>query len=160
MLSVDTRLHQMMGLFLTNNVRSYSEMQQFFTFEERYDYLQLRASVGETTFGFDRWINQAFYRSTEWKHIRDVVIARDLGCDLGIAGREIHIRPTIHHMNPMRAEDIDTSDPDILNPEYLITVSLETHNAIHYGDRSSLVSLLVERRPGDTSSWPSITKGE
>lgn len=133
-------------------------MLQFFTFEERYDYLRLRASVGDVTFGFDRWINQQFYRSTEWRHVRDRVIARDLGRDLGIEGREIHARPTIHHMNPMRADDIDAGDPDILNIEYLITCSLETHNAIHYGDKSSLVTLPVERQPGDTNSWAPIQR--
>lgn len=143
---------------MTNNVRSYSEMIQFETFEERYDYLQLRASVGDVTFGFDRWINQHFYRSKEWQTARRDVIARDLGCDLGITGREINFRPTIHHMNPMRADDIDAGDPDILNIEYLITCSNETHNAIHYGDRSSLVPLVVERRPGDTDSWSPIKK--
>ena len=143
---------------LTNNVRSYSEMITFNSFEERYDYLRLRASVGDSTFGFDRWINQNFYRSTEWRRARDQVIARDLGRDLGIIGREIHFRPVIHHMNPMRAEDIDSGDPDIFNPEYLITCTLETHNAIHYGDKSSLVSIVVERKPGDTNSWAPIKK--
>jgi len=138
---------------MTHNVRSYSEMIQFETFEERYDYLQLRASVGEATFGFDRWINQQFYRSTQWKQVRDKVLVRDEGRDLGISGREVHFRPHIHHMNPMRAEDIDAADPDILNPEYLITCSLDTHNAIHYGGRESLRQLVVERRPGDTSLW-------
>lgn len=143
---------------MTNNVRSYSELITFDTFEERYDYLQLRSSVGAATFGFDRWINQQFYRSSEWRSVRNKVIARDLGRDLGIEGREIYLRPTIHHMNPMRVEDIDSGDPDILNIEYLITCSHETHNAIHYGDRSSLVGLVVERQPGDTNSWEPIKK--
>lgn len=138
---------------MTNNVRSYSEMLRFVTFDERFEYLKLRASVGDSTFGFDRWINQNFYRSTEWRSVRNVVLARDLGCDLGITGREVYARPTIHHMNPMRAEDIDASDPDILNPEYLITCSLDTHNAIHYGDASSLAKPFVERKPGDTNLW-------
>lgn len=143
---------------MTNNVRSYSEMLLFETFEDRFDYLKLRASVGDATFGFDRWMNQNFYRSTQWRRIRDLVLARDLGRDLAIEGREIHYRPVIHHMNPMRAENIEADDPDILNPEYLITCSLDTHNAIHYGDKSSLVALVVERRPGDTDSWTPIKK--
>lgn len=138
---------------MTLNVRSYSEMLEFDTFEERYDYLSLRASVGEITFGFDRWVNQHFYRSTEWKHVRDEVIARDEARDLGIAGREIYDRIYIHHMNPMRAEDIDEADPDILNPEYLISCTHNTHNAIHYGTRTNLQSLVVERSPGDTTLW-------
>ncbi len=138
---------------MTINIRSYTEMCQFHTFKERYDYLRLRASVGEVTFGFDRWINQQFYRSVQWKQIRDEVIARDLGCDLGLEGYDIFDRVIIHHMNPMRAEDIDGGDPDILNPEYLITTTHNTHNAIHYGDESLLPRPMVERRPGDTKLW-------
>lgn len=138
---------------MTRNVRSYSEMIEFKTFDERYDYLRLRASVGETTFGFDRWVNQQFYRSTQWRRIRDVVIVRDLGCDLAIEGRDIFDRIIIHHMNPMQMSDIDEGDPDILNPEYLITVTHNTHNAIHYGDASLLVQPVVPRRPGDTRPW-------
>jgi len=128
-------------------------MSQFQTFEERYDYLQLRATVGESTFGFDRWINQQFYRSVEWKRVRDIVIVRDDGCDLGIDGYQIFDKVIIHHMNPMRLEDLDDGDPDILDPEYLITVTHNTHNAIHYGDASMLPQPMVERRPGDTSLW-------
>jgi hypothetical protein len=138
---------------MTDNVRSYHEMRRFPTHEERYDYLKLRASVGQSTFGFDRWINQQFYRSTQWKHVRSEVIARDLGLDMGVEGFEIFDKVIIHHMNPMKAEDIDGEDPDILNPEYLITVSHNTHNAIHFGDKTMLVQPLVERRPGDTTLW-------
>jgi hypothetical protein len=138
---------------LTLRVRSYSEMIQYSTFLDRYEYLKLRSSVGEATFGFDRYINQNFYRSTEWKQVRDHVIARDYGRDLGIAGQEIFDRVIIHHMNPMRLEDIDQGDPDILNPEYLITVSHETHNAIHFGDATKLRKEFEERRPGDTRLW-------
>ena len=138
---------------MTIRTRSYSEMQQFHTFNDRYDYLRLRASVGESTFGFDRWINQQFYRSTQWKRIRDVVIARDLGMDLGVPGHDIFDRVYIHHMNPMRVEDLDAGDPDVLNPEYLITTTHTTHNAIHYGDESMLPQPFVERRPGDTQLW-------
>jgi hypothetical protein len=138
---------------LTINIRSYSEMLTFITFEERFDYLKLQASVGESTFGFDRHINQGFYRSHEWKTIRNVVISRDLGCDMGVPGYEIFDKVIIHHMNPMTPEAIDEADPDILNPEYLVLVSHNTHNAIHFGDERSLTQPLVERRPGDTNLW-------
>lgn len=113
----------------------------------------LRASVGESTFGFDRWINQQFYRSVQWKQIRNVVIARDLGLDLGVEGFEIYDKVIIHHMNPMHAEDIDDGDPDIFDPEYLITCTHNTHNAIHFGDKRLLVTPFVERRSGDTTLW-------
>jgi hypothetical protein len=138
---------------MTNNSRSYSELIEFQTFEERYDYLVLRASVGEATFGFDRWINQYFYRSTEWRHVRQQVIARDLGLDLGCEGYEIFDKVIIHHMNPMKPEQIESGDPDILNPEYLICCSHNTHNAIHFGDKSKLTQPFVERTPGDTLLW-------
>jgi hypothetical protein len=128
-------------------------MLTFRTFEERYDYLRLRASVGEATFGADRWMNQQFYRSTEWRHIRNVVIARDLGRDLGCFDHDIFDKVIIHHMNPMRLEDLDEGDPDIINPEYLITTTHDTHNAIHYGDKTLLQQPFIERRPGDTRLW-------
>lgn len=133
--------------------RSYSELRRFHTFEERYDYLRLHGEVGESTFGFDRWMNQQFYRSTEWKQIRQEVIARDLGMDLGVEGYEIFDRTLIHHMNPMSAEDMEDSNPNNLDPEFLITTTHQTHNAIHYGDASLLVRSLVERRRGDTRLW-------
>jgi hypothetical protein len=138
---------------MSTRTRSYTELITFRTFNERFDYLSLRASVGESTFGFDRWINQQFYRSTQWRRTRDIVIARDLGLDLGVEDYLIHDRPIIHHMNPMRVEDIDEGDPDILDPEYLITTCHNTHNAIHYGDASLLPEPFVERRPGDTRLW-------
>lgn len=138
---------------LTNNVRTYSEMIRFDTHEERFEYLMLRASVGESTFGFDRWINQQFYRSTQWKQVRSRVITRDLGLDLGIEGFEIFDKIIIHHMNPMRAEDLDAGDPDVLNPEYLISTTHNTHNAIHFGDKRLLTKPFVERKAGDTSLW-------
>lgn len=138
---------------LTNNVRSYSEMRRFDTHEDRFEYLMLRASVGESTFGFDRWINQQFYRSTQWKQARTRVIARDLGMDLGVDGYEIFDKIIIHHMNPMRAEDLDSGDPDILNIEYLICTTHNTHNAIHFGDKRLLTKPFVERTPGDTNLW-------
>lgn len=134
-------------------IRSYRDLRRLETFEERFEYLSLRGNVGEATFGYDRWINQQFYRSTQWRHVRDQVIVRDNGCDLGVEGYDIHDRIYIHHMNPMRVADITTGDPSILNPEYLITVTHQTHNAIHYGDASLLPQAPVERRPGDTKLW-------
>lgn len=138
---------------LTTNTRTYSELTRFNTFKDRYEYLRLRASVGEATFGFDRWINQQFYRSTEWKRARDIVITRDLGTDLGIPGYEIFDKIIIHHMNPIRLEQLDEGDPDIIDPEYLICTTHDTHNAIHYGDESLLPKPFVERHPGDTRLW-------
>lgn len=133
--------------------RSYSELARLKTFDERFRYLSLRGQVGESTFGYDRYINQQFYTSYEWRRIRQHVIARDLGLDLGITGYEIFDKPIIHHMNPMTAEDITHGDPSILDPEFLITVSHNTHNAIHYGDERLLPQPLVDRRPGDTKLW-------
>lgn len=123
------------------------------TFEERYSYLKLRGSVGQATFGFDRWINQQFYTSTQWRHVRDQVIARDLACDLGMEGYEIYDRIIIHHMNPMTAEDIEHGDPRILDLDNLICTTHATHNAIHYGDESLLRKPHIERRSGDTKLW-------
>lgn len=134
-------------------LRSYSELQRIGTFEERFRYLALRGRVGESTFGFDRWINQDFYTSREWRQIRDEIIVRDNGCDLGIDGYEIHHGLYIHHLNPITARQIESGDPCILDPDNLITVAHRTHNAIHYGDESLLPKPLVERRPGDTKLW-------
>ena len=137
---------------LTNRL-TFSEMNKIPTFRGRYRYLRLRGSVGQDTFGFDRWMNQQFYSSTEWKHIRQVVIARDLGCDLAMPGFEIHDRVYVHHMNPMTINDIKVGNDDILNPEFLISVTHNTHNAIHYGDERLLPKPYVPRRPGDTKLW-------
>lgn len=133
--------------------RTFSELSRFSTFEDRYRYLALRGQVGELTFGYDRWINQRFYRSREWKLIRSHVIARDLGCDLGVEGYEIYERIIIHHMNPMAAENIVHGDDDIVDPEFLISTTHNTHNAIHYGDESLLPRLFAAREPGDTQLW-------
>ena len=111
-------------------IRSYAELARLETFEERYAYLRLSGVVGKSTFGFDRWMNQQFYTSREWRDARRDVIARDLGCDLGVEGFEIHDRIYIHHMNPMEAADISRHDEDILNPEFLITTTHRTHNFI------------------------------
>ena len=131
----------------------FSELEQIPTFEERFAYLALRGQVGEPTFGFDRWMNQQFYRSTEWRQIRSYVLARDRACDLAMEGYEIHSRPIIHHMNPMSVRDIQHSNEDILNPEFLISTTHRTHNAIHYGDADLLVKQYVPRRAGDTKLW-------
>lgn len=133
--------------------RSYSELRQIGSFEERFRYLSLKGHVGEATFGWDRWINQDFYASSQWRRIRKHVIARDLGCDLGVEGHEIYDKIYIHHMNPMTATDIVDADESILNPEFLITTRHRTHNAIHYGDETLLPRGPVERRPGDTRLW-------
>lgn len=135
------------------SIRCYSELVLLPTFEARYRYLRLDGVVGKETFGFDRYMNQFFYRSPEWRRVRDIVIARDFGCDLGIAGREICKRPIIHHLNPIRPEDIRERSDLLLNPEYLITTTHETHQAIHYGDENLLILPPVERRPNDTCPW-------
>lgn len=133
--------------------RTYSELRRLGSFEDRFEYLSLRGVVGNATFGFDRYINQRFYTSRQWRQVRDVVIARDLGCDLGVEGYEIFDKIIIHHMNPMTVEDIDSGSDEILDPEFLISTTHNTHNAIHYGDASLLPQPFVERRPGDTRPW-------
>ena len=135
------------------NIKTYSELITFPTFEERYRYLRLSGSVGEATFGFDRYLNQIFYRSQRWKDIRDYVIIRDSGCDLGVEGYEIYGRILIHHMNPITVNDIERESEFLLDPEYLITTVHSTHNAIHYGDESLLITAPIERRPNDTCPW-------
>lgn len=134
-------------------IRSYSEMARHNTFEERFDYLRLYGDVGRSTFGFDRHINQRFYKSREWKRARDFVITRDNGCDLGVPGYEIHENILIHHLNPMTVNDVVHGEDWIFNPEYLITTTQRTHNAIHYGDASLLAKVVVPRAPGDTKLW-------
>jgi hypothetical protein len=134
-------------------IRSYRELRRLPTFEERFDYLSLKGEVGRATFGFDRWINQRFYRSSEWRHIRNFVIVRDNGCDLGISGYEIRAQLMVHHMNPVTTEDFIQGEEWILDPEYLITTTHRTHNAIHYGDLSLIPRALVDRQPGDTRLW-------
>jgi hypothetical protein len=138
---------------MSQTIKTYSDLVGLSTLEERFRYLSLRGKVGESTFGFDRWMNQQFYRSTEWKSLRRHIIVRDNGCDLGIDGYEIHTGLVIHHLNPMTVADIRDSNPEILDPEFLITTTLPTHNAIHYGDERLLPRLLVKRKPGDTKLW-------
>lgn len=134
-------------------IRTYSELSRLHTFEERFKYLALRGEVGGSTFGFDRYMNQMFYRSAEWKDVRQKVILRDEGCDLGIEGHEIHDRIYVHHMNPMEPDDIFEGNLSIVDPEFLITTTHRTHNAIHYGDEGLLPKPFVERRRGDTNLW-------
>lgn len=134
-------------------IRTYSELIKIPTFEERFEYLNLDGKVGEETFGFDRYLNQVFYKSDEWKSIRNEVIIRDNGCDLGIEDREIHGRIIIHHMNPITVDDIIHRNEDILNPEYLVCVADNTHKAIHYGDEDLLIKDLIERTKNDTCPW-------
>lgn len=139
-------------------IRNYTELARLPTFEERFQYLKLNGRVGRDTFGFDRVFNQRFYRSDEWKRIRDDVIVRDTGnqnacCDLGVPGYEIGERILIHHMNPITLEDITESSDFLLNPEYLIAVSHATHNAIHYGGDVKLYLQPVNRHPNDTCPW-------
>lgn len=134
-------------------IRTYSELIEFETFEERFEYLKLKGSVGIETFGFDRYLNQVLYHSDEWKRTRDIVIIRDNGCDLGIDDREIHGRIIIHHMNPITEQDILRHSSKIFDPEFLITTMIDTHNAIHYGDEYLLSGRIIERRANDTSPW-------
>jgi len=138
----------------TKTIRTYSELIQLPTFEERFEYLRLNGRVGEETFGFDRYLNQKFYqRDPEWLAIRDHVIIRDQGCDLACPDREIKTRILIHHMNPITTEDILRRSDYLLNPEYLICTFKSTHDAIHYGDGSKLFTAPVERRRNDTCPW-------
>ena len=134
-------------------IRRYSELRKLETFEERYRYLALKGRVGQETFGFDRIFNQMFYRSKEWLDFRDWIIARDNGCDLGIKGREIHGRIIIHHLNPITLEDIESASDYLLNPEYAITTTHNTHNAIHYGDEGLLIKEPIKRFKNDTCPW-------
>ena len=140
-------------MMTTTNIRTYSELIQLPTFKERFDYLRLDGVVGKDTFGFDRYLNQQFYRSSEWKRIRNQVIVRDNGCDLGSDEYEIHGRILIHHMNPISIEDLQHMSDLLMNPEYLICVSHRTHNAIHYGDESLIVTAPIERSQNDTCPW-------
>lgn len=134
-------------------IRSYSELITLPTFEERFEYLRLGGKVGAETFGFDRYLNQIFYKSDKWLSVRDKVIIRDNGCDLGIEGREIYGRILVHHMNPITMDDIVNHSSWILDPEYLITTVKNTHDAIHYSDENLLIKDPIERRKNDTCPW-------
>lgn len=140
-------------MLMSKIIRTYSELITLPTFEERYEYLRLDGVVGEATFGFDRWLNQQFYKDKEWLRIRDQVIIRDGGCDLAMPDREIRGRILVHHMNPITVEDILNRTEYLLNPEFLICTIKNTHDAIHYGDASLLVKDPIERKQNDTCPW-------
>lgn len=133
-------------------MRNYTDISKLKTFEERFEYLKLEGSVGIETFGFDRYLNQILYSSQEWRKVRDEVIIRDSSCDLGIEGLDIYSRPIIHHMNPITIEQVENRDRIIFDPEFLITVSHDTHNAIHYGTEPKQKTP-IERTKGDTTLW-------
>ena len=135
------------------NIKTYSELITLPTFEERFEYLRLGGKVGAETFGFDRYLNQIFYKSDKWLSVRDKVIIRDNGCDLGIEGRDIYGRILVHHMNPITIDDIVNHSSWILDPEYLITTVKNTHDAIHYSDENLLIKDPIERRKNDTCPW-------
>ena len=135
------------------NIKTYSELITIPTFEERFEYLKLDGQVGVETFGFNRYLNQAFYKSDEWLSIRDYVITRDNGCDLGMEGHEIYGQILIHHINPITKDDIIQRSRILLDPENLITTVKRTHDAIHYGDSNLLMRAPIERRKNDTCPW-------
>lgn len=135
------------------SIRTYTELSRLESIDDRFDYLALDGVVGEQTFGDERWVNQKFYHSTEWRRIRSYVIARDLGFDLGVENFDFRGAPLIHHMNPMSLQDIEDGTSNMLDPEFLITTSHRTHNAIHYGDRKQLLRPLAPRVSGDTRLW-------
>lgn len=135
------------------NIRRYSELMRIPTFEERFEYLRLDGQVGADTFGSDRYLNQIFYKSPEWKKIRDEIIIRDQCCDLAMPGYDIYGPVLIHHLNPITKEDILSRTDLLLNPEYLVCTIQSTHNAIHYGDANLLITNPIERKPNDTCPW-------
>lgn len=135
-------------------IRTYSELIRLPTFEERFNYLKLHGEVAGETFGFDRYLNQKFYKSYEWQQVRDKVIMRDMGCDLACRDLPINGKIIIHHMNPISIEDLQQNQGILLDPEFLVCVSMDTHNAIHYGDDSILnKNKFEERKPNDTKLW-------
>ena len=137
----------------TTNIKTYSEMVRLPTFLERYRYLKIGGQVGEGTFGYDRYLNQILYRSSEWKRFRRDIIIRDNGCDLACDGYEIIGKVLIHHIDPITVRDIELRDPKIFDPENVVSVTLNTHNAIHYGDESLLITEPLVRTPNDTCPW-------
>ena len=138
---------------MTMTIRTYSELILLPTFEERFEYLRLDGKVGEDTFGFDRYLNQLFYRSQEWKKIRDYVIIRDTACDLGVEGYHIDSKILIHHKDPITARDIEKRTDLLLDPKYLISTTHNTHNAIHYGDENLIIKTPIVRTKNDTCPW-------
>ena len=135
------------------NIKTYSVLMKLQTFEERYEYLKIGGKVGEATFGFDRYINQMLYKTSEWVSARNTVIIRDNGCDLGVEGYDIVGKVMVHHMNPITVDDIINRLDYVLDPEYLISSSMMTHNAIHYGNKDLLPQVPIERSKNDTCPW-------
>lgn len=145
---------------MNTKIRTYEGLSKLQTFLERFNYLKLSGRVGETTFGFDRYLNQLLYTSSKWRRVRDLVLIRDNGCDLGIDGYTIYDSPIIHHMNPVSIKDIEANNPDVFNIDFLICVSKRTHNAIHYSDEKLLPKGLIVRAPNDTCPWKGGVKNE
>ena len=135
------------------SIRTYSELITIPTFEERFEYLQLKGSVGKDTFGYDRHLNQVLYHSPEWKRLRNQIIIRDCGCDLACEGYDIHSKVLIHHLNPITVEDVLARSRKVFDPDNLVCVSHNTHNAIHYGDVDLLVAGPIIRTKNDTCPW-------
>jgi hypothetical protein len=150
---LSTLCEGIVGTVIQMSIKTYSELITLPTFEERYKYLKLNGTVGEATFGFDRYLNQVFYKTSRWRDVRDFVIIRDNGCDLGIEGREIGGLIIVHHMNPIDTKDILDMTEFLLDPNYLISTMHTTHNAIHYGDENLLLKFPVERTRNDTCPW-------
>lgn len=134
-------------------IRTFNELQKLKTFDDRYKYLKLSGVVGESTFGYDRYLNQMLYTSRRWRESRDIVIIRDEGCDLGIPDYRIYDKIYVHHMNPLTIEDIEDESDLVFDPQYLICTTHNTHNAIHYGDASKLPQPIIERKPNDMCPW-------
>lgn len=135
------------------SIRTYSELITIPTFEERFEYLQLKGSVGKDTFGYDRYLNQVLYRSSEWKRLRNQIIIRDCGCDLACDGYDIYGKVLIHHLNPITVEDVLARSRKVFDPDNLVCVSHNTHNAIHYGDADLLITEPITRTKNDTCPW-------
>ena len=135
------------------SIRTYSELIMIQTFEERFEYLQLKGSVGKDTFGYDRYLNQVLYRSPEWKRLRNQIIIRDAGCDLACDGYDVYGKVLIHHLNPITVEDVLARSRKVFDPDNLVCVSHSTHNAIHYGDVDLLVTGPIIRTKNDTCPW-------
>ena len=141
------------GMVIRMAIRTYSELIQIPTYKERFEYLRLDGQVGRDTFGYDRYLNQIFYRSQKWKSIRDQIIIRDNGCDLAMEGYDIYSKIIIHHMNPITIKDIELKSDYLMDPEFLICVTHNTHNAIHYSDSNLLITAPIERTKNDTCPW-------
>lgn len=154
MLCESMQVVTMMNMNMNNKLRSYTELSKLKTFEERFQYVSLKGTIGEETFGSNRWINQRFYTSSEWRRVRSKVIVRDMGCDLGVLGHEIHGKIIVHHMNPITVDDIIYKTKYLLDPEFLVCVSFDTHELLTFSDTAhNLPHTTTERKPYDTCPW-------